>query len=342
MAYSAISKSSSYFNTKLYTGTGSSQVLTGVGFSPDLIWTATKNESEIRPINDSVNGINNYLRSNATDTLETSGSNITAQSSDGYTVGTEDRFNQSSNTFVSWNWKANGQGSSNTDGSINTTYTSVNTTSGFSISTWTGNSTAGATIGHGLGVKPSLIIIKNLGASSQWLTWFDSFANTEMVYLNLTNAKGTGQTYFNSTTPTSSLITLGGGVDENRNTMVAYCFAEKTGFSKFGSYTGNGNADGPMIYTGFKPAFYLWKPYNATDSWNLVDSKREGYNPDNNRLFPNSNTSEDTQDRVDLVSNGIKIRTSDGGTNSSSRSYIYMAFAEAPLVGSNNVPCTAR
>ena len=341
MAYSINAKD--YFNTKLWTGNSTnSTAITGVGFQPDMTWIKNRNQTDNHAIFDAIRGATYRIYPNASDAQIQATNSLASFDSDGFTLNDGGDANGNGENIVGWNWKANGQGSSNTDGSINTTYTSVNTTAGFSISKWTGNSTAGATIGHGLGVKPSLIIIKNLGASSQWLTWFDSFANTEMIYLNLTNAKGTGQTYFNSTTPTSSLITLGGGVDENRNTMVAYCFAEKTGFSKFGSYTGNGNADGPMIYTGFKPAFYLWKPYNATDSWNLVDSKREGYNPDNNRLFPNSNTSEDTQDRVDLVSNGIKIKTSDGGTNSSSRSYIYMAFAEAPLVGSNNVPCTAR
>ena len=333
-----------HFNTKLYTGTGSSQVLTGVGFQPDFIWTKTRNEAEIHCLNTTVQGINNYLRSNDVDTLETSGSNITAQSSDGYTVGTEDRFNQSSNTFVSWNWKANGQGSSNTDGSINTTYTSVNTTSGFSISTWTGNSTAGATIGHGLGVKPSLIIIKNLGASSQWLTWFDSFANTEMVYLNLTNAKGTGQTYFNSTTPTSSLITLGGGVDENRNTMVAYCFAEKQGYSKFGSYVGNGNVNGPFVYTGFKPAFIITRNITSAVNWGMFDNKRNPFNVVQNVLLPDNSAAETATSAkyFDFLSNGFKVKNDSVQYNGNGEKHIYIAFAEAPLVGSNNVPATAR
>ena len=344
MAYSINAKD--YFNTKLYTGTGSSNALTGVGFSPDLIWTATRNEAEILPMNDSVNGINNYLRSNASDTLETAGSNITAQSSDGYTVGTENRFNQSSNTFVSWNWKANGAGSANTDGSINTTATSANTTSGFSISKYTGTG-SNATVGHGLGSVPAVIMVKNLGGTDSWMVYHKNSNATPEDYilqLNTTGAAVDNNTIWNDTAPTSSVFSIGtdAGVNGSSATYIAYAFAEKTGFSKFGSYTGTGNADGPFIYTGFKPAWFLWKPYNATDSWNVVDSKRVGYNPDNNRLFPNLSNEEDTQDRVDLVSNGMKIRTSDGGTNSSSRSYIYMAFAEAPLVGTNNIAATAR
>jgi len=342
MAYSINAKD--YFNTKLWTGNSTnSTAITGVGFQPDMTWIKNRNQTDNHAIFDAIRGATYRIYPNASDAQIQATNSLASFDSDGFTLNDGGDANGNGENIVGWNWKANGQGSSNTDGSINTTYTSVNTTSGFSISTWTGNSTAGATIGHGLGVKPSLIIIKNLGASSQWLTWFDSFANTEMIYLNLTNAKGTGQTYFNSTTPTSSLITLGGGVDENQNTMVAYCFAEKQGYSKFGSYTGNGNADGPFIYTGFKPAFVIIKESNGTNSWQMFDNKRPGYNLTDKYLQPNTNSAEISgNNQIDILSNGIKLRSSNTANNGSGQSFIFMAFAAAPLVGTNDIPANAK
>ena len=339
-----------HFNTKLYTGTGSSQVLTGVGFQPDFIWTKTRNEAEIHCLNTTVQGINNYLRSNDVDTLETSGSNITAQSSDGYTVGTEDRFNQSSNTFVSWNWKANGQGSSNTDGSINTTYTSANTTSGFSISTYTGTG-ANATVGHGLGAAPKVVLIKQTNGTAWWFMYHNDLGTTGKLNLNSTGYNNDLQaSYWNSTAPSSSVFSLGteASVNGSSQNFVAYCFAEKTGFSKFGSYTGNGNADGPMIYTGFKPAFVMVKNTATTSSWYMYDNKRPSvYNPNGTVLFANESTAESTniasaEHPIDFLSNGFKIRTTSSARNGNGNKIIFMCFAEAPLVGSNNVPANAR
>jgi len=343
MAYTTIDKSTDYFNTKLYTGNGSAQSITGLDFQPDWCWLKSRASANHRAF-DAVRGATKAIYPSLTSAEGTSSAELNAFNSDGFTLGSEANVNANGVNFVSWNWKANGQGSSNTAGSINTTYTSANTTSGMSIIKYSGNGSAGATIGHGLGVAPKCVIIKRTDTTSNWIFGTGARGFDKFLYLNDTAAETDNAGTFNDTAPSSSLITLGSWNDVNNasGTYIAYAFAEKQGYSKFGSYTGNGNADGPFIYTGFKPAFYLWKPYNATDSWNLVDSKRDGYNPDNNRLFPNSNSAEDTQDRVDLVSNGVKIKTSDGGTNSSSRSYIYMCFAEAPLVGSNNVPCTAR
>ena len=346
MAYTTVNKSSDYFNTKLYTGTGNSQILTGVGFQPDFIWTATRNESEIRPINDSVNGINNYLRSNAVDTLETSGSNITAQSSNGYTVGTENRFNQSSNTFVSWNWKANGQGSSNTAGSINTTYTSANTTSGFSIVKWNGNGST-ATIGHGLGKVPKMIIVKSLANTTTWMVQHTSpsMGNAKEIYLNNTTAAGSS-TAWNSTTPTSTVFSVTGGGGDGVNASgayIAYCFAEVKGFSKIGQFAGNGNTNGGFIYCGFKPAFFMIKEIQSASDWHIsFNNIAAQQNPIKGLLYPNSTGTDSNTESVDFLSNGVKIRTSGGGQNESNKDYIYMAYAAAPLVGSNNVPATAR
>ena len=345
MAYSTIPKSSSYFNTKLYTGTGSSQVLTGVGFSPDLIWTATRNESEIRPMNDSVNGINNYLRSNDSDTLETSGTNITAQSSDGYTVGTTDRFNQSSNSFVSWNWKAGTTGSGTSTGSgTGKAYSySVSTTSGFSIVKYVGNGTAGHTIPHHLGAVPKMIITKNLGRGEHWRVYHSSIGNANKLSLNNVTPSASA-TEWNSTTPTSSVFSIGTGeqINYNDDNYIAYCFAAVPGFSAMGSYTGNQLTNGPFIYTGFKPAFILSKKIDGASDWYIFDSKREGYNIDNDTLLANQTNAESTTDYLDIFSNGYKVRTTDGDLNTNNGRYVYLAFAENPFVASNGVAATAR
>jgi len=344
MAYTTIDKSSLHFNTKTYTGTGSSNALTGIGFQPDLIWTATLNEAEIRPINDSVNGINNYLRSNDVDTLETGGTNITAQSSDGYTVGTNDRFNQSSNSFISWNWKANGAGSANTDGSTNTTATSANTTAGISIIKYPGTGSS-ATIGHGLGATPSVLWFKQLDGTESWRVWSIYAPNYSSKALALNN----NNQEFSQTgwvgTVNNSTIQLGtdGSINLNAKNYVCYAFTEKTGFSKFGQYTGNGETSGVFIYTGFKPAWVMTKKTSDSDSWVILDNKRDaGPNPHKLAAFADNTDVQAGDYLTDFCSNGFKIRSSTGSLNTSGGSYIYQAFAEAPLVGSNNVPCTAK
>jgi len=329
-----------YFNTKLYTGNGSnSHAITGVGFEPSFVWIKDRTNSYDHCAFDQPRGVSQRIYPNNAQVQSTDNDNLVSFDSDGFTVDDNGITNHNGYNFVSWNWKANGAGSSNTDGSITSTV-SASTTSGFSIVTWTGNS---GSIGHGLGKKPAMLITKSLGATGGWYVTHKSLSaemQDNYMFLNDASANSTNNDIWGGE-PTTSTFSVGSGLIGN-TTHVAYCFAPIKGFSAMGSYTGNGNADGVFLYTGFKPAWFLWKPYNATDSWNLVDSKRDGYNPDNNRLFPNASSAEDTQDRVDLVSNGIKIRTSDGGTNSSSRSYIWMAFAEEPLVSSNGVPATAR
>jgi len=343
MAYSINAKD--HFQVKTYTGTGSSNVLTGVGFSPDLIWTATLNEADIRPINDSVNGINNYLRSNDVDTLETGGTNITAQSSDGYTVGTNDRFNQSSNSFVSWNWKANGAGSANTDGSTNTTATSANTTAGISIIKYPGTGSS-ATIGHSLGVTPSVLWFKQLDGLESWRVWsiYQPNYSSKALALNLNNQEFSQTNYVG--TVNNSTIALGsdGSINLNAKNYVCYAFAEKTGFSKFGVYTGNGQSgDGaPFIYTGFKVGWLMVKKTTDADSWVILDNKRDvASNPRKLAAFADNTDVQAGDYLTDFCSNGFKIRSATGSLNTSSGKYIYQAFAEAPLVGSNNIAATA-
>jgi len=343
MAYTTINKSTDYFNTKLYTGNGGTQAVTGVGFQPDWVWLKSRSDAYSHQLFDAVRGTTKLLTSEATDAEQTI-SGVTAFGTDGFTVGSDAGSNGNTKTYVSWNWKANGQGSSNTDGSINTTYTSVNTTSGFSIVSYTGNGTAGATVGHGLGVTPKFLIIKKRNATGYWVVQPPT-ATLTSGYLNSTGVIDNGATsnFFNNTAMGNSLFTLGsdGYVNTSGATYIAYCFAEKTGYSKFGSYTGNGNADGTFVYTGFKPSFLMVKRTDTADTWIMYDNKRIGYNANNYFLQANSNAAESSSDRFDLLSNGFKPRYDWTPINASGGTYIYMAFGQS-IVGSNNIPATAR
>ena len=347
MAYTTINKSSLYMNTKLYTGNGGTQSITGVGFQPDWVWVKSRSNSDNHVTSDSVRGANKQLFPNTTDQEFSATTQITSFNSDGFGLGTDSGVNGSGRTFASWNWLANGTGSANTAGSINSTV-SANTTSGFSIVSYTGNGSAGATIGHGLGVKPAMIIIKSRSRSTDdWLVYHKNIGAAKDLRLNLGNAATTNNSPFNSTEPTSSLFTVGTGsaVNTNNATNIAYCFAEKQGYSKFGIYTGNGSTNGTFIYTGFKPAFVIIKKSSASENWLMLDTKRGAYNFVDEFLQPNNSGAEahhNITGGIDALSNGIKLRHGDGTINSSGGSYIYMAFAEAPLVGTNNVPCTAR
>ena len=332
-----------YFNTKLYTGTGSSNAITGIGFAPDWLWIKARGASYSNQLVDNVRGATKMLASDNNSAEFTAADRVASLDSDGFTLGSNANVNASSGTYVSWNWKANGQGSSNTDGTINTTYTSANTTSGFSISQYTGTGSA-ATIGHGLGVTPKMIIVKRTNTTGGWTIYHSSVGNTKYLYLNTTDAEATASSIWNNTSPTSSLFTVGtdGEVNGSGSTYVAYCFAEKIGFSKFGSYTGNGNADGTFIYTGFKPAFIIIKK-NATDYWFMYDNKRGDINANAKTLKANTSDAEGTSGKeIDFLSNGVKIRNSNNSINTSGSTYIYMAFAEEPLVASNGTPATAR
>jgi len=342
MAYSINAKD--YFNTKLYTGNDSTNAQTGVGFQPDWVWLKNRSTGSNK-LMDAVRGSSSSLCTNNSNAAE--GADYFASfDSDGFTVATSSSdINADAQNYVGWNWKANGQGSSNTNGTINSTYTSANTTSGFSIVSYTGNGTLGATVGHGLGQTPGLFLTKRLSGTSSWGMYHQSTGAGGFMELNSTNALQSNTAYFNNTAPTSSVFSIGTDSINNTNgsTYIAYCFAEKTGFSKFSSYTGNGNADGPFVYTGFKPAFIILKTSTiASNDWHIFDSKRIGYNTSNYSLKPNSTAAEVTSLNIDLLSNGFKLRGTQNDFNGNGGTYIYMAFAEAPLVGTNNVPATAR
>jgi len=343
MAYTTVPKSTAYFNTKLYTGNYSTNAITGVGFQPDLAWIKSRGTAgENHYLFDALRGVTKYIHSDTTAAQSTNSSTLTAFGSDGFTVGANNSVNKSSDPLVSWNWKANGLGSSNTDGSINTIKTSANTTSGFSVGTWTGNGSA-STIGHGLGVAPSVVIVKNTSGTYGWQVYHQALGATKYIAFDADTEQTSSQSW-NNTAPTSTVFTVGASNSNNGNgnVIVFYAFAEKQGYSKFGSYIGNGNNDGVFLYTGFKPAFFLYKVSSATGSWNILDTKRDIDNPANLHLQPNSSNAEAVDFNIDLLSNGIKIRGSGGNINSSGVSYIYMAFAEEPLVSTNGVPATAR
>ena len=353
MAYTTIKKPIDYFNTKLYTGNGSTQSITGVGHQPDFTWIKARNDTANHTLTDAVRGTNSVLYSNQTQAPDTPTNAITSFDSDGFSVGSNGSFNANSINYASWNWKANGAGSANTDGSLNSTV-SANTTAGFSIVKYTaGGSSAVSTIGHGLNAVPKMIIVKGTDANStpdQWMVYHEALGNTKRIKLNSTDVPATGSGYWNNTTPTSSLFTVGNSSEGNsaNGIYIAYCFAEKAGYSKFGSYTGNGSTDGTFVYTGFKPAFTILKRTDATGGWIVVDNKRDTFNVAGKFLYPHDNGAEQdltsSHTPLDFLSNGMKMRSSNlTGTTSlniSGATYIYMAFAEEPLVGDN--PATAR
>ena len=343
MAYTTINKASDYFNTKLYTGNGSTNNITGVGFDPDWVWAKSR-AVEVHELYDKVRGAGYRLQSQSTAVQNSEGyqSFIT----DGFAWSGSGNCNANGVSYVSWNWKANGAGSSNTDGSITSTV-SANTTAGFSIATYAGNgaSSGTQTVGHGLGAVPQVVLQKRATGSAQnWHMYHVGTGNGSALILNDGQAKNTQTDYWGDTTPTSSVVTVGPN-NLSTGTNVLYCFTEKTGYSKFGSYKGNGNADGAFVYTGFKPAFVLYK--NSTDSstnWQIHDSARSPYNLSVNRLNANDNSAEvsTTGDSFDILSNGFKARGTASNSNTNASTYIYLAFAERPLVGTNNIPATAR
>jgi len=346
MSYSTIDKPTDYFNTKLYAGNSSSgHSITGVGFQPDWTWIKERDASNHHILVDAVRGATKYILANDTQAEVTSSNYVSSFNSDGFTVGSDAGVNRGS--MVAWNWKAGtGQGSSNTDGSINTAYTSVNTTAGFSISSYTGTGNV-ATVGHGLGVKPDFVIIKELSNANSWFVYHQSLGATHYLYLNDTDASAANSNFFQNTEPTSTLCTIGTDnvVNRSSSSYIMYAFAEVQGFSKMGSYTGNGSTDGTFIYTGFKPAFVMSKcTSHAGEDWNINDDKRPGYNVIQNALLPNSDAAEVTASfqAIDTLSNGFKWRGTNDRVNASGKSYIYMAFADSPFVGSNFNPATAR
>jgi hypothetical protein len=349
MSYTnGLDKPDLYFNTVLYTGNGSTQSITGVNFQPDFVWLKDRSVGTSvasHHLFNSIVGAGKFQISNNSDPEGVEATTLTSFDSDGFSVSTDTSTNNSGSNLVSWNWLASNTTASNTDGSITSTV-SANTTSGFSIVTYTGNGTSGATIGHGLGAVPKFIVFKNRSQPRGWAVHHASLGTLKYLALNETIAAENNIGMLNDTAPTSTLITLGSTdrVNENTYNHVAYCFAEKKGFSKFGSYTGNGSTDGTFVYTGFKPAFLITKMYNTSGgSWGIVDGTRNEFNVVNKWNFADSSGAEFSAVNVcDFLSNGFKFRAVDTSSNSSGNSYIYMAFAENPFVTSTGIPTCAR
>ena len=345
MAYTTIDKPTDYFNTKLYAGdNATSNAISGVGFKPDWLWIKNRSAISDHQTADSVRGKSGslflQLRANTSDSevVQPDDDGVKSLDSDGFTVGytNSTAWNNSGNNYVAWSWLASNTTASDTNGSINSTV-SVNTTAGFSIVSWThdgGNST----IGHGLGAIPQVVITKERNNSGSWNSYFKHVGNAHRMVLQGANAK-ISSSIWNSTTPTANVFSMN---DSITSTMIAYCFTEKKGYSKFGGYTGNGNADGVFVYTGFRPAWVMIKNVdNSSEEWGIWDSKRDVSNIMTRRLVANITAAENTADYLDFLSNGFKIRTSANGLNQSA-DILYMAFAESPFVNSNGVPNNAR
>jgi hypothetical protein len=337
---STIKKGNTVMDATLYTGTGASLSITNAGaFKPDFVWMKGRSNVRNNNLYDSVRGTTKELSSNSTGAESTNSTGLTAFNSNGWTIGSDGGINTSSETYVGWQWQA-GQGTntSNTSGSITSTV-SVNTTAGFSVVTYTGTG-ANATVGHGLGVAPRMIIFKSRSAAQNWAVYHASIGATQYLRLNGTLAATTDSTFMNNTSPTSSVFSVGSSSDVNANTgtFVAYCWAEIAGFSKFGSYTGNASTDGPFIYTGFRPKFVMIKCSSSTTNsvWVIKDTSRNLYNTANANLYADQSLAEDTTSTVniDLLSNGFKLRGTYPGINAA-QTYIYMAFAENPFKNAN-------
>ena len=359
MAYTNIDDPSAYFQTALYTGNGGTLAVTNDGNSdlqPDWVWTKKRSDTSHHALVDSSRGATKQIYSNLTAAEETV-SGVTAFNTDGFTLGSNGTANLNGATFVGWQWKANGGTTvSNTDGDITSTV-QVNQDAGFSIVTYTGNgSTSDQTIGHGLGVRANAVIVKNRDAAVNWVVWSDGLAANHSLELNTydTQSDSTqGRVLSNAgSRGTSTIFSIrsGSGSVVQTNTSgedyVAYCFAEKQGYSKFGSYVGNGNDNGPFVYTGFKPAWIMVKNIDSgVDHWHIIDNKRNPNNVAGKLLFAdlaNAEITYTTETLFDILSNGFKLRGDYDHINKSGENIIYMAFAENPFVTSTGIPTTAR
>jgi len=358
MAYTTIDDASLYFRIKTYTGNGTNDTAytwdeTHANMQPDWLWFKNRDENQSHAIFDSVRGATLRIIPNETGAEGTENTNLDSFDSNGFTVDNELIVNGSSDKMVAWGWKAGtsftNDASSTGVGSIDSAG-SVSTDAGFSIVSYTGTGSNG-TIKHGLGSVPAWIITKNRDASQPWRIYHkgvDASAPEDYgMILNDTSVRDNDNTAWNDTAPTSSVFSVGSSANTNNGSddFIAYCFAEKKGYSKFGSYTGNGNADGTFVYTGFKPAFLIVKKTSATAPWDVFDNKRDVDNPVVNRLHPNNSDTEFAGSGymdTDFLSNGFKLRTTDNELNTSGATFIYIAFAESPFVNSNGVPTNAR
>ena len=354
MAYTTIDDPEAYFQVKLWTGTGASLDLTldaDTDMQPDLVWAKTRNDTQDHQVIDSVRGVTKLLATNGTAGQFTDTNNLTAFSSDGFTVGSSGGINGSSDTLVAWCWKGGTTSGISGSADITPNAYSFNQTSGFSVVTYNGTDVAGNTVLHGIGTKPEFMIVKKVPANGayDWIVYHKD--DTAGLYLNnvtVNNDSSANSIWFNGAAPTSTVFSIGTdgriGDDVDTGAYVFYGWAGIQGYSKFGSWVGNGNANGPFIYTGFRPAFILRKEASNDDVWVINDTKRSPINFATSAvpLYPHTSGAEPNGVNFDILSNGFKIRNTDGDTNTSGATFIYAAFAEAPFVNSNGVPCNAR
>ena len=327
---------SEHFNSIAWSGAASTQQLP-LNFTPDFVWAKRRNGADSHRLYDVIRGENQDLQSNSTSAELTNDYGLDFIGHDYLEVDSTKYFGASGNTFVGWNWKAGGTAVSNTDGSI-TSQVSANVDAGFSVVSWSGNTTSGATVGHGLGVAPDVIIFKRRDGTTDWHTYHSSISNgnTYLAYLNTNAVPASAGSFLNSTYPSSSVITLGNSAGTNGSSMIAYCFANSD-TTKAGSYVANQNTDGPFIYLGFRPAFFLAKNISRVQEWIMMNNKTtDPYNPQDGSIQPNSSAAESTGNEVDFLSNGVKLRNSGGGLNyASGDTFIYLAFAENPFKYAN-------
>jgi len=328
----------------LYSGNSTNNTPITVGFQPSMTWIKTRNVVRDHRLMDAVRGATAGIYPNLTNAE--GASPLISFDADGFTLNNTNNYNNTGETYVGWNWKAGGSGVSNTDGSITSTV-SVGATSQqnwFSVATYTGTG-ANATVGHGLGVAPDMVIItgRNItyggGIGGDWIVWHNSFSATERSYLNYTNAKESSAATWNATFPSSSVVSLGNNLHVNYNstsTYVMYSFANAEGLCKVGSYVGNGSADGVFVHTGHRPSFLLIKETGNANSWELFDTTRDPDNVASQRLFPNTSAAEATTNpSLDILSNGFKARAGNTGINRSGGSYIFLSISEQPFKYAN-------
>ena len=329
MAYTTIDNPELYFQTELYTGNDGTQSLTLDGdedMQPDFVWfKARSGDAASHTLFDSVRGAQKRLNADSGNAESTLTTGLSSFDSDGFSIGSNADMNANTVTYVAWCWKESA-------------------TAGFDIVSMTGTGSA-RTQAHSLSAVPQWIFVKELDNAGSWYTYTESQGNTKAMFLNATNAVSADSSgYWNDTTPTSSVFSLGtdGGVNQASTAYVAYVFRSVQGFSKFGTFLANSNVDGPFVYLGFRPALVIVKCASDVNDWAAFDAKRSTVNPVDDSIYPNTTATENTNHIIDFLSNGFKIRDSDGTVNSTGNTYIYMAFAEAPFVNSNGVPCNAR
>ena len=341
-AYTAIVDVGSFYNTVLYVGNdGTGHAITGTGFQPDFTWIKNRDATDFHVLTDAVRGATKYLQANDSAATVTNAESLQSFDTDGFTVGNIAQINTSPEDYASWNWKM-GTTSGLSGGTITPDGYSYNATSGQGVYEYTGGGSAG-TISHGLGAIPTFMMVKRSENDAQeWRVYHQALGPTKNLVLDQVDAANTTSINWDDTAPTSSVFTVGSSLTESAKEMMAYVFVDVQGYSKFGTYVGNGDPDGAFIYTGFRPAWIMTKATSHTQNWGIFDNKRLGYNVNNEHLYADTTAIEQTPDAMDILSNGFKMREDRNITNGSGYTYVYAAFAECPLVNSNGAPCNAR